>query len=117
MSPADDAPDHVALGERRAGRRWPTWLLAMLTVAAAVYVMAFALGAAMNTAGCRGKGCPNMDGLSLFSVLFFGAPTVTVMAVIGSFFSAKRRRGFLVPLGALVLLAVDLAVLAELFRR
>ncbi|BBZ28494.1 hypothetical protein MMAD_27890 [Mycolicibacterium madagascariense] len=58
-----------------------------------------------------------MSARSLYAVLFYGPPAVAGLTVIGSFFFAKRRWGFLVPLGALILLGVDLAALAAMFRR
>ncbi|VBA54084.1 hypothetical protein LAUMK191_03022 [Mycobacterium attenuatum] len=93
------------------------WLLALLTVPAAVLVMIFAIGAAMSMAACSSAQCPELgpNGL-LYGVLLYGAVVVAAVTLGVSFFTASRRRGFVVPLSALALLAVDIAVTAILFR-
>lgn len=119
MSAAPDVPDHAVDEHRTArgkGPRWPTWVLAALTVAAAAFVMLFALGGVMSTAGCSAGTCPNTGPQWLFGVLFYGAPVVAALAVIGSLVVARRRRGFLLPLCGLLLIAVDFAVLMAMFR-
>jgi hypothetical protein len=101
-----------AAGRPRA-RLWVNWILALLTVPAAGVVLVFALGAVMSTAACSAQACPNLGpgGIS-FGVLFYGAPIVAGLAIVVSFFTATRRWGIVVPLGALALLAADIAVVA-----
>ena len=74
------------------------WALALLTVVGAGIVMAVALGAVMSTAACSDKACPNIGpaGIS-FNELFYGAPVVAALTIVVSFFTAKRRWGFVVP--------------------
>lgn len=92
---------------------WVNWALALLTVVGAGIVMAVALGAVMSTAACSDKACPNIGpaGIS-FDVLFYGAPVLAALTVIVSFFTAKRRWGFVIPVSALALMIADIAIIA-----
>ena len=94
-------------------RLWVNWALALLAVVSAGVVMVFALGAVMSTAACSDKACPNLgpNGIS-FDTLFYGAPVVAAVAVVASFFTARHRWGFVVPLIAMALLIGDVAILA-----
>jgi hypothetical protein len=94
-------------------RLWLNWALALLTVMGAGLSMAVALGAVMSTAACSDKACPNLGprGIS-FDTLYYGAPAVAVVTVVLSFFTARRRWGFVVPVVALALLIADVAILA-----
>jgi hypothetical protein len=94
-------------------RLWVNWALALLTVVGAGIVMVVALASVMSTAACDDKTCPNLgpNGIS-FDTLFYGAPVVAAVAVIASFFTARRRRGFVIPVIALALLIADVAILA-----
>jgi hypothetical protein len=44
-------------------------------------------------------------------MLFYGAPLVAVLAVIASFWTARRSWGTLIPLAALAFFGIDLVVL------
>lgn len=110
-----NAADGLSVG-RTSRWVWLTWLLAALTVPAAIFIVLLALGGAMSTAGCSGEACPDVGPQWLFAVLLYGAPAVAVLTMIASIFVSKRRDGFLVPLFGLLLLAADLVVLAVLFR-
>ncbi|OBJ52423.1 hypothetical protein A9W95_20395 [Mycobacterium sp. 1423905.2] len=92
------------------------WVLALLTVPAAILVMIFAVGAAMSVAACSAAQCPHLgpSGL-LYGVLFYGAPVVAVLTIVASFFTAKRRWGVIVPLVGIALLVADLAITALVF--
>ena len=94
-------------------RLWVNWVLALLTVVGAASVMVFSLAAVMSTAACSDKQCPNLgpSGIS-FNVLFYGAPVVAALTIVISFFTARRRWGFVVPVSALALLVADLTILA-----
>jgi hypothetical protein len=94
-------------------RLWVNWALALLTVVGAGIVMAVALGAVMSTAACSDKACPNLGpaGIS-FNTLFYGAPVLAALTIVVSFFTAKRRWGFMIPVSALALMIADIAVLA-----
>jgi len=122
MSKDVDVKDHpdldhedsaVESGRARRVRLWLNWALAALTVIGAGVSMAVALGAVMSTAACSDKACPNLGprGIS-FDTLYYGAPAVAVVTVVLSFFTARRRWGFIVPVVALALLAADVAILA-----
>ena len=67
----------------------------------------------MSTAACSDKACPNLGphGIS-FDTLYYGAPAVAIVTVVLSFFTARRRWGFVVPVVALALLIADMAILA-----
>jgi hypothetical protein len=93
-------------------RLWVNWALALLAVVGAGIVMVVAMGAVMSTAACNDKACPNLgpNGIS-FDTLFYGAPVVAALAVVASFFTARRRWGFVIPVVALALLIVDVAIL------
>lgn len=92
------------------------WVLALLTVPAVIVVMVFALGGVMSTAGCSDRVCENEGpGPFLFTVLFYGPPVVAAVTILASFFTARRRWGIAVPLCALALLGIDVAVLAASF--
>jgi hypothetical protein len=94
-------------------RLWVNWVLAALTVVGAAIVMVFSLAAVMSTAACSDKQCPNLgpSGIS-FNVLFYGAPVVAALTIVISFFTARRRWGFVVPVLALALLVADITILA-----
>jgi hypothetical protein len=94
-------------------RMWVNWALALLAVVGAGIVMAFALVSVMSTAACNDKACPNLgpNGIS-FDTLFYSAPVVAGVAVVASFFTARRRWGFVIPVVALALLIADVAILA-----
>lgn len=122
MSQKVDVEDHPGLDRAARSaepessnrlRLWLNWALAVLTVVAAGVAMAVALGAVMSTAACSDKACPNLGphGIS-FDTLYYGAPAVAVVTVVLSFFTARRRWGFVVPVVALALLITDMAILA-----
>ena len=94
-------------------RLWVNWALALLAVVGAGLVMAFALASVMSTAACSDKACPDLgpNGIS-FDTLFYGAPVVAALAVVASFFTARRRWGFVIPVVAIALLIADIAILA-----
>ena len=94
-------------------RLWVNWGMVLLAVVGAGVVMVFALGAVMSTAACSDKACPNLgpNGIS-FDMLFYGAPVVAAVAVVVSFFTARRRWGFVIPAIAIALLIADFAILA-----
>lgn len=100
----------------RGRRGVVNWILAALTVPAAALIMIFAVGAAMSVAACSSAQCPNLGpGGVLYGVLFYGAPVVAGLTIIASIFTALRRRGWIVPVVALALLAADFAAIAILF--
>lgn len=107
--PAPNLPSHP-----RRRRAVVNWVLALLTIPAAIVVIFVAIGSAMSIAGCSGSACTG-PGSFWFGVLLFGAPILAAVTIIASFFTARRRWGIAVPLGALVLFGVDLIVLVLSF--
>jgi len=91
------------------------WVLALLTVPAAIVVVFVAIGSVMSIAGCSGNACEAPNSF-WFGVLFYGAPVVAAAAIIASFFTARRRWGIVVPVCALALLGIDVAALLVSFR-
>ncbi|MCV6974027.1 hypothetical protein H7J11_05955 [Mycobacterium bourgelatii] len=92
------------------------WVLALLTVPAAILVVVFAIGAAMSMAGCSAPACPGMGPSGfVYGVLLYGAPVISVLTLVISIFTAFRRYGFIVPVIALALLLADFATIAALF--
>jgi hypothetical protein len=116
---ADIGGDRDALAETgdtgrdKRVRLWVNWALALFAVVGAGLVMAFALVSVMSTAACSDKACPNLgpNGIS-FDMLFYGAPVVAAVAFVASFFTARRRWGFVIPVIAIALLIADIAILA-----
>jgi hypothetical protein len=114
-SPAPSASDSARGENRRDERFWPwvNWGLAICTVPAAAMVMLFALGAVMSTDVCSDKPCPNLNRGGIdFNVAFYGAPVVAFVVIVLSFFTAKHRRGIVVPLCGWALLVADVAIMA-----
>jgi hypothetical protein len=94
-------------------RLWVNWVLALLTVPGAAVVLIFALGAVMSTAACNDRQCPNLGPSGIgWGVLFYGAPVVALLAIVISFFTARRRWGIVVPLCGWALLIADIVILA-----
>jgi len=110
-------PESVADTDRGRGRRGVVnWILAALTVPVAALIMIFAVGAAMSVAACSTAQCPNLGPSGvLYGVLFYGAPAIAGVTLLLSFLTALRRRGWIVPIVALALLAADFAAIAILF--
>lgn len=99
-------------------RFWINWILAIATAAGAAVLMVFATGAVLSTAACSTAECPDLGpGGVLFGVLYYGAPVIAALTILASFVTARRRRGFLVPLAGWALLALDLLALVIVFRR
>jgi hypothetical protein len=101
----------------RKRRLTATWLLAILTIPAAIVVFLYGMAAVMSLAGCTDLTCAHKGPNEFwFGILFYGALVVPVVTIAVSFFTAKFRRGIVVPVVALALLAIDFAVLALTFR-
>lgn len=110
-TPTDQARSEIG----RSAQTWPwvNWGLALSTVPAAAIVMLFALGAVMSTDGCAGGGCPNLGRGGIdFGIAFYGAPLVAFLVIVISFFTAKNRKGIVVPLCGWALLVIDVALMA-----
>jgi hypothetical protein len=107
-------------GTNEVGRtgRIANWILALATVPGAIAVVVFAYVQVLGTAGCNDQPCPRQGPGELgFTLIEFGAPIVAVVAVVLSFFTARRRGGILVPVVAWLLLIAAFAVLSFRSRR
>lgn len=112
----DRQPERADHEPGRVRRGVVNWLLAALTVPVAALIMVFAVGAAMSVAACSGSQCPDLGpGGLIYGVLFYGAPVLAGLTILASFFTALRRRGWIVPIVALALLLADFAAIAILF--
>lgn len=112
-APNAAGPMRVDGGHPRRVWPWINWGLALTMVPAAAIVMLFALGAVMSTDGCSGGNCPNLGRGGIdFGVAFYGAPVVAVVVLVISFFTAKSRRGIIVPLCGWALLIADVVLMA-----
>ncbi|WP_026356854.1 hypothetical protein [Mycobacterium sp. 141] len=108
---------HQVDQQHRGLRLSATWILAILTIPAAIAVFLFGMAAVMSLAGCTDQACAHKGPNEFwFGILFYGAPVVPIVTIVVSIFTARLRRGILVPLAALALLAIDFAVLALTFR-
>lgn len=114
---AEPMPMSVEKDNRRA-RLWVNWAAALLTAAGAALVMVFAAGAVISTAACSAAECPGLGPSGVvFGVLYYGAPAVSALTILASFWTAGRRRGLVVPVAGWALLAIDLLALSVVFRR
>jgi hypothetical protein len=92
------------------------WVLALATIPGAIAVVAFLYMQIMGTAGCNHQPCPRQGpGETGFALIQYGAPAVAVIAVVLSFFTARRRGGIIVPVVAWALLIAAAVVLALSF--
>jgi hypothetical protein len=110
----DKLPESDRTGRTGPAKAVVNWVLALLTIPAAIIVVFVAVGFMMSTAGCTGSACAG-PGSFWFGVLFYGAPALAVVTIIASFFTARRRWGIAVPLCALALLVLDLLALVLSF--
>jgi hypothetical protein len=94
------------------------WVLGLSTLLGAAAVEVYAYMQVLGTAGCSAGTCPRLGpGQVGYTVITYGAPAVAVVAVIATFFTARRRRGILVPIVAWSLLVIAAIVLAVTFAR
>ena len=92
------------------------WLLAVATVPGAIAVVVFLYAQILGTAGCNDQPCPRQGPGELgFTLIQYGAPVVALVAVVLSFFTARRRGGIAVPVVAWLLLIAAFVVLAFSF--
>jgi hypothetical protein len=99
----------------RAGRL-TNWILALATVPGAVAVVLFLYMQILGSAGCSDQTCPRRGPGELgFTLIQYGVPVVAVVAVVLSFFTARRRGGILVPVVAWLVLIAAFVVLVFSF--
>jgi hypothetical protein len=108
---ADDEADT----NPRTKRAVVNWVLALLTIPGAVAVVVYSYLQVLSTAGCTSACTRVGPGEFVFGLIMYGTPFVAVAAIALSFFTARRARGFLVPVVAWALLVVAFAILALTF--
>jgi hypothetical protein len=88
------------------------WTLALLTIVGAAVAEVVAYGLVLGTAACSSGSCQNL-GLAnaVYGPVVYGAPIVSAVAIVVSFVTASRRRGWVVPAVAWALLIVGLVLL------
>lgn len=92
------------------------WVLALLTLPGAAAVVLFAYVQVLATAGCTNVTCPRQGpGEVGFTLITYGLPILAVLTVVLSFFTARRRRGILVPATTWALLVAGAVVLLLTF--
>ena len=110
------AIDRRDAGEVGRTARVANWILALATVPGATAVVVFLYMQVLGTAGCNAQPCSRQGPGELgFTLIQFGAPVVAVVAVVLSFFTARRRGGILVPVVAWLLLIGAFVVLVFSF--
>jgi hypothetical protein len=93
------------------------WILAILTVPGALFVMLVGFAAAMGTDRCAYEDCPRQGPPYLvMTLLFFGAPVISLLTIIASVRTARRGWGFAIPLAAFALFSIDVVVLYLSFK-
>jgi hypothetical protein len=93
------------------------WILAVLTVPGALFVMLVGFAAAMGTDRCAYEDCPRQGPPYLvMTLLFFGAPVISLLTIIASVRTARRGWGFAIPLAAFALFSIDVVVLYLSFK-
>jgi hypothetical protein len=93
------------------------WILAVLTVPGALFVMLFGFAAAMGTDRCAYEDCPRMGPpVPVMTLMVFGAPLVSLATIIASIRTARRGWGFAIPLAALALFGIDVVVIYLTFK-
>lgn len=92
------------------------WVLALATLPGAVVVVVFLYMQILGTAGCNSQPCPREGPGELgFTLIQYGVPAVAVVAVVLSFFTARRRGGILVPVVAWLVIIAAFGVLVFSF--
>jgi hypothetical protein len=100
----------------RHSGRIVNWVLALATIPGAVAVVVYLYMLVLGTAGCNDQPCPRQGPGELgFTLIQYGAPLVAVVAVVLSFFTARRRGGIIVPMLAWLSLIAAFVVLAFSF--
>ena len=103
-------------GRSHSGRAVFNWVLAALSVVGALAVVAFAYLKVLGTAACTDRMCGELGpGETVFGLILYGTPIVAVVAVLLSFFTARRRLGVLVPVCAWIVVISALLVLVLTF--
>jgi hypothetical protein len=91
---ASSEPERPAKSSGHRVRAIVNWVVALLTLPAALFVMFVAFAFAMGTDRCASEYCARQGPLyHVFGMLLYGAPLVAVLAVVASFWTARRSWG------------------------
>lgn len=111
-----DGPDGPTQAPPRSRHTVRNWILALLTIPGALAVVAYSYLQVLSTASCTAGSCAKLGpGETVFGLIMYGTPVVAAVAVALSFFTAGRRRGFVVPAVAWAVLVIAAAILALTF--
>jgi len=103
-------------GRSHTSRSLLNWVLAALAVVAAFAVVAFAYIQVLGTAACTDGACGGVGpSETVFGLILYGTPIVALVALLLSFFTARRRMGIVVPVISWVVVLAALAVLIVTF--
>lgn len=92
------------------------WVLALGTLLGAAAVVAYAFMQVLATAACSTGGCPQLGpGEVGFTLIVYGVPALSVLTVLLSFITARRRGGIVLPACTWLVIAVAAAVLYGTF--
>lgn len=97
------------------GRTLGNWTAAALALIASLAVVVFAYASVLGTAACTDRTCAAGPSETVFGLILYGTPVVGLLAVLASFFTAKRRGGFVVPLLAWAVVVVAALTLVVTF--
>ncbi|WP_319454617.1 MULTISPECIES: hypothetical protein [unclassified Mycobacterium] len=103
-------------GHAHTGRAFANWILAVLSLVGALAVVAFAYLKVLGTAGCTDRMCDDLGpGETVFGLILYGTPIVAVVAILLSFFTARRRLGYVIPMIAWAVVLAAVVVLIVTF--
>jgi hypothetical protein len=98
------------------GKAVVNWVAAALSMVGALAVVAFAYVKVLGTAACTDRMCDDLGpSETVFGLILYGTPVVAIVALLLSFFTARRRLGFVVPLIAWAVVLAALLVLIVTF--
>lgn len=112
----DSGHSSTATAKVGGGPTAVNWILAVLAVLGAFAVVGFAYLNVLGTAACTDRTCGDLGpSETVFGLILYGTPIVAIVALVLSFFTARRRLGFVVPLIAWIVVAVALVILIVTF--
>jgi hypothetical protein len=93
------------------------WILAVLTVPGALFVLLFGFAAAMGTDRCAYEDCPRMGPPEpVMTLMVFGAPLISLATIIATTQTARNRWGFALPLAVFAVFSIDVVVFYLSFK-
>jgi hypothetical protein len=111
-----DTGADARVNRSRVGTPVLNWILAFSTLLGAAAVVIYAYLQVLGSAGCSAQTCPRLGPGELgYTLIIYGAPTVAVLTILVSFFTARRAHGVLLPIAAWILLLVAAVVLSVTF--